>query len=108
MTTVQGTCSSCDDVEIAITQLSVRVCLDDDRCSYAFPCPGCSRTITNPLEPEVVDVLLAAGAVLQVWSLPAELAERHDGPPISHDDVLDFHLALQGPDWLGALQQKVA
>jgi len=51
----------------------------------------------------VVDVLLAAGVHSTEWHLPAELAERRDGDPITHDDVLDFHDLLATPDWFTTL-----
>ena len=37
----------------------------------------------------------------EVWRLPAELAERPGGPApaFTADDLLDFHLLLQGDDW---------
>jgi hypothetical protein len=25
--------------------------------------------------------------------------ETHDGPPLTTDDLLDFHLLLEQPDW---------
>jgi hypothetical protein len=31
--------------------------------------------------------------------MPAELAEPKRGPSISHDDLLEFHLALENEDW---------
>ncbi len=35
-----------------------------------------------------------------MWSLPAELGERHEGDPICHDDLLDFHDLLNDDDRL--------
>jgi hypothetical protein len=60
--------------------------------------------ITNkPASPSVVESLSAAGSRLVVWALPAELAELKQGPPICHDDLLDFHTALESPDWQAEL-----
>ncbi len=47
--------------------------------------------------------LLQSGGVLaEMWSVPAEAMESHDGDPISYDDVLDFALRLQALDDLTA------
>jgi hypothetical protein len=34
-----------------------------------------------------------------MWTLPAELEEPKVGPPITHDDLLSFHLAMQDDRW---------
>ena len=41
---------------------------------------------------------------LVTWHLPEELNERHEGAPIDHDDLLDFHALLQQDDWLETLR----
>ena len=33
---------------------------------------------------------------MQVWRLPAELTEARVGEPFTPDDLLDFHLLLEG------------
>jgi hypothetical protein len=52
----------------------------------------------------VVSALADVGVTITRWSLPAELAEVKLGPPITHDDLLSFHLALRGDSW----QQELA
>lgn len=77
----------------------MRVCAENSQGSYSFRCPDCRMAIAKTAETHVVDVLVSSGVAMQVWHLPDELSEAHDGPPITHDDILDFHLLLQGPDW---------
>jgi hypothetical protein len=31
------------------------------------------------------------GVPIQTWQLPTELWEPHNGPPITEDDLIDFH-----------------
>ena len=95
MPTIQATCRSCGDVDLTVADVGVRVCVDDDRSSYHFRCPHCRMIEAKPAEPHVVDWLVHAGVELSTWSLPAELFERHDGPSITHDDLLDFHRHLE-------------
>jgi hypothetical protein len=47
----------------------------------------------------MVESLTMAGSRLLAWSLPAELNEPKMGPPICFDDLLEFHLALEGDAW---------
>jgi hypothetical protein len=54
-----------------------------------------------------VDLLVSAGVRLQVWHLPAELMEAHEGAPIGYDDLLDFHEMLQVDGWFNRLAEMV-
>ena len=42
-------------------------------------------------------------ATIRASCVGCELAEHHEGPPISHDDLLDFHALLQTDGWLDSL-----
>ena len=44
---------------------------------------------------------------MQVWRLPAELTEARIGEPLTPDDLLDFHLLLEGTDWYEQLAAEV-
>ena len=52
--------------------------------------------VVKPAEPRIVDLLVASGVELSTWTLPGELYEERSGPPLTHDDLLDFHLMLDG------------
>lgn len=108
MTTIRATCQSCGDVELSVVDLCVRVCLDDGDSSYVFRCPICTIPVVRPVEPQVVEVLVAAGVRMEAWNVPAEIFELHDGPPISHDDLLDFHLRLAEPGCVERAASSVA
>jgi len=54
-----------------------------------------------------VDLLVSSGVRMQVWRLPAELSEARVGPPLKHDDLLDFHLLLQGDGWFEGVAAQV-
>ncbi|MER3453185.1 MAG: hypothetical protein C4344_05990, partial [Acidimicrobiia bacterium] len=79
------------------------VCAADNAGSYHFRCPGCTMVVVKPAEARIVDLLVSAGVELRVWHLPAELSEPRSGPPITHDDLLDFHALLQSRDWFDRL-----
>ena len=71
--------------------------------SYRFSCPTCMNTIEKPADRKVVALLLSAGVELE--DEPGldlgEEAEHHviephrPGPPISIDDLINFHFLLQ-------------
>ena len=104
MTTVRAQCPACGDVQLQIDDLTVRVCSDEEMPSaYRFRCPGCDQTVHREASPRIVDLLVSAGAPHERWTWPAELAERHDGPPLTPDDLLDLHVLLADDRWFDGL-----
>lgn len=103
-TRIRASCADCGDVELRVADVHVRVCLDDNSGTYVFRCPRCDMAMVKNAEPRVIDLLLASGVTMTTWSMPAELDEPHgDLPAFTHDDLLDFHAALDQEDWLDRL-----
>ncbi len=99
-TRIRASCGECGDVELRVDDVEVRVCADDNAGTYVFRCPRCTMAVVKDAEPRVVDLLLASGVAMTTWSLPLELSERPAiGAAFTHDDLLDFHRALQADDW---------
>jgi hypothetical protein len=98
-TVIKASCHECGDVELAVDDLRVRICAEDEQGSYVFRCPTCQMSVVKPAEQRIVDLLVASGVELVQWRLPAELYERRHGAPITHDDLIDFHHLLQRDDW---------
>lgn len=103
MATIRASCPTCGDVELTSGEVTVLVCSSNNSSSYAFECPNCEVAVTKPAEPRVVDLLVSTGVRLSVWQLPAEMEERHDGPPINYDDLLELHFELRRDDWFDRL-----
>ena len=61
-----------------------------------FACPVCTGVVTQELLPFDVAILRSMGASLLNGTIPFELVENHFGPPLSLDDLLDFHEAISG------------
>jgi hypothetical protein len=101
--TIRANCPSCGDVDLMACDVTVRLCTDTDQGSYTFLCPDCRMAVAKPADEQVVDLLVASGVKLVVWTLPAELRESHSGSPITYDDLLDFHYAIQQPGWFERL-----
>lgn len=98
-TVIKASCHDCGDVELAVDDLCVRVCTEDEQGTYVFRCPSCQMSVVKPAEQRIVDLLVASGVELIQWRLPAELFEPHRGAAISHDDLIDFHRLLQTDGW---------
>lgn len=107
LTTIRANCPSCGDVQLTADDLTVRVCADDERGSYCFQCPECSAAVAKEASRRIVDLLVSSGVRMQVWRLPAELTEARIGAPLTPDDLLDFHLLLEGGDWYEQLAAEV-
>ena len=109
MTEVQATCASCGVVWLSPGDIVVRVCVDLQSSAYTFRCPECGLRAAKPADDGVVEILTLIGVSLEEWYSPDELWEpRPGGAPISHDDVLDFHVLLRDTDWFGRLEELVA
>ena len=107
MARVRTTCPDCGDVEIDTGDVKVRVCVNDNRGSYAFRCPACHRATVRPADQRIVHVLVESGVPLSMWRLPAELTEARTGPPLSHDELLTFHQLLQDDNWFSRVAAMV-
>ncbi len=89
--------------------------------SYTFVCPLCEETIEKRADRKVVMLLLSAGVevrevsrgVLETRELPpqATLDEalpedgRPCGPPLTVDDLIEFHFLLEDDEWLDDLAE---
>jgi hypothetical protein len=97
---VQATCPRCGDVELAPDQLQLRVCSTAAASTYVFTCLRCEQIIVKPAaDGRIVTLLQSVGVPTTFWDLPAELDEAKDGPPLTVDDLIDFHFALERADW---------
>jgi len=102
MTTIKASCPSCGDVELTSAQVRLVVCSIQDWSFYAFTCHTCHDEIRKPAATDVITLLQSGGVLAEMWAVPAEAMESHDGDAISYDDVLDFALRLQAIDDLAA------
>lgn len=102
MTTIKASCPCCGDVDLTPAQVRLVVCSVEDWSYYTFNCPRCQEDVRKPAAPQVVGLLTSGGVRAEYWTIPAEALEAHDGPVISHDDVLDMVLALDKCDILAA------
>lgn len=80
-------------------QVEVQLCVSTGVATYSFRCPSCAIMVNKEANDAVVESLSSAGSRMVAWTLPAELDEPKVGPKITHDDLLEFHLALESETW---------
>lgn len=106
-TTIKASCPRCGDIELTPAQVRLMVCTSTAPSYaalsyYAFDCHSCACEVRKPADDHVVSLLVSGGVQAQVWEVPAEARECHEGAPIGYDDLLDFVLALHGTEHLTA------
>lgn len=97
-----ATCPACA-VRVLLGTQTLRLVTpaDPGRATRAiFTCPACAQRESVQLEGDVAAALQASGVpVSHGHPCLGPPAPPPTGPPITHDDLLDFHLLLAQPDW---------
>jgi hypothetical protein len=99
LATVRANCPTCGDIELTVRQLRVQTCTTTGESTYSLLCPSCRLIVNKPAEQRVVELLISAGVPMVRWAMPAELYELKLGPPITYDDLLEFHFQLENANW---------
>jgi hypothetical protein len=99
MTWIEATCPDCGTIECSPEDFELALCDQPHASYYAFGCPVCGRDVRKPADARVAELLISEGVRAVRWEMPAEALEQHDGPALTIDDVLDFVLELERPDF---------
>lgn len=89
MTTIRTSCPLCGDVELAPTDLSLRLEATTGLGTYHFECPHCEQIQARPANHRVVSILLATGVAYEV----------RDDHPITESEIDEFMEHLDRGDW---------
>ena len=103
MTTIKATCPDCGEVDLTADDILLRIATGEGSNTYGFACPTCSEFVEKPADERVIRLLLSGGVMPMLVHVPAEVIEPRSGPPINHDDLLEFHELLQNDDWFSEL-----
>lgn len=106
VTTIKATCPGCGEIDLSADDIVLRIGASTAVNTYGFTCPDCGDYVEKAADERVVRLLLSGGVVPMPVHVPAEALEAHEGPPITHDDLLDFHEALERDDWLDDLLDR--
>lgn len=116
MTRIRTTCPACGEVELIPTQVTMRIAHDEltlvgEDSRYRFICPCCQNVVSKPVTTRIAALLSSGGVEIEEPNVPEAVlgCERMSGrarrqlPPLTLDDLLDLHLALQSEDWFDEL-----
>ncbi len=69
---------------------------------YSFVCPGCNEDVEKQADRKIVALLVSAGVSVAAGNggSPPAAPGLPEAPPISLDDVIEFHYKLQDDDAL--------
>jgi predicted RNA-binding Zn-ribbon protein involved in translation (DUF1610 family) len=107
MTTIRTTCPRCGEVDMGPDAISLSVRSNGREGSYRFTCPSCEDDVEKRADRKIVALLVSAGVDIEPTDeqdggpphpeLFDDLGEaRTDlGPPISADDLIEFHYLLE-------------
>lgn len=106
MATIKATCPLCGEVDLTPADVDLRLGASFPRNTYCFSCPQCGDFVEKMADDRVIRLLLSGGVMPTLVSFPAEALETHEGPPITHDDLLTFHELLQHDGWMLQLTHR--
>ncbi len=111
MTLIRTTCPRCGEVEMGADAVLLSVRHPSQEASYRFECPRCRDQVEKPADAKIVALLVSAGVDLDesadgrvsggADTVPTHWGEREGraaAPPLTWDDLLDFHLQLEDDD----------
>lgn len=95
-------CPRCGEVELGIrdVRLELQRALPGGT-TYHFGCPACGTKVIRAATPRILLVLKAHGVVADAPDAPPDA----QAPPLTLDDLLDFHLWLETGDVLDAVSE---
>lgn len=111
MTTIRTTCTRCGRVELQADMIDLRIdTADPDAAIYGFQCPRCDSTVVRRAGSRVVRLLVSSGVPVRSYESRSPACSdpvivMRNLPPLTSDDLLDFHHQLKDDDWIGKLLQ---
>lgn len=114
MTRIRASCPSCGEVDLQPVDVTLRLVRQGDGnvapgSNYRFSCPDCEQLVTKPADDRIAQLLTTGGVPVEGRTEPAQRPLHPElppeGPPLTHDDLLDLHLLLERDDWFTRLTE---
>jgi hypothetical protein len=94
-------CPRCGEVPVARRHVHLELWKPDRPNLYHFDCPSCRERVVKPAGTSVVEALAQEAGTRHVEGVK-ESVPVADAPPLTHDDLLDFHFELESDDQIAA------
>lgn len=94
MTKIIASCTTCGDLELTVSDLSVVVDTSRSCATYAFECPDCEDFVIEGASEWVVGMLISAGVTCAEVVLPVERVTDQAAPLFSQQDQASFAMLL--------------
>jgi hypothetical protein len=109
MTTIRTTCPRCGEVDMGPESILLSVAQGGREGTYRFTCPTCYDAVEKRADRKIVALLVSAGVDVAGRGGSSEertepmfdqeledpRGELPSGPPLTIDDLIDFHFQLQ-------------
>jgi predicted RNA-binding Zn-ribbon protein involved in translation (DUF1610 family) len=113
MTTIRTTCPRCGEVDMGPEAILLSVLQGGREGTYRFTCPTCFDAVEKRADRKIVALLVSAGVDVsgrggvEEQTVPMFESDAPDdlpvdprgrlpeGPPLTIDDLIDFHFLLQ-------------
>lgn len=105
MAKLRATCPACGAVELGADAFDFQWCSYAAASFYMFTCPECGTAVRKSADGTTAQLLISGGVQPNLWHLPLEALEPHDGPALDYDDLIDFHQMLGEEDWFDRLRE---
>jgi endogenous inhibitor of DNA gyrase (YacG/DUF329 family) len=103
VTTIKACCPGCGEIDLVADDILLRIGASRTSNTYGFACPECGDFVEKKADDRVIRLLLSGGVMPVPLHIPAEALEVHAGPPLTIDDLLDFHRQLDDDTSLARL-----
>ena len=103
MTTIKACCPGCGEIDLVADDILLRIGAVRTSNTYGFSCPDCGDFVEKTADDRIIRLLLSGGVMPVPLHIPAEALETHTGPPLTLDDLLDFHQHLADDTWFAGL-----
>jgi predicted RNA-binding Zn-ribbon protein involved in translation (DUF1610 family) len=91
--TFEARCPDCGLVELGTDQLWLVLADAPMQDHFSFHCPSCFTQVRTVADEDTVAVLSAL-VLVEELDVPDEARERHDGAPLTDDDLIELMLDL--------------
>lgn len=92
---ILASCPTCGSQELTHWDIWLVVCSYPPWSYYSFGCKNCLREVCKPAGQEQIKLLIQGGVTPEYWNVPPEATEEHTGPPLTYDELLEFHERLK-------------